>query len=104
MSSKQERFRIAVLGDYQHVALSLADWSAPHHGSKRREVIGQIVALQAKVTPDFSVIERGTVSVISRSFYTTVKANTRNTLIATYAFARRNGWDFSMVANRCYSS
>jgi hypothetical protein len=27
MSSKQERSRIAVLDDYQHVALSLADWS-----------------------------------------------------------------------------
>src|SRR6202011_5366570 len=27
MSSKQERFRIAVLDDYQRVALSLADWS-----------------------------------------------------------------------------
>jgi phosphoglycerate dehydrogenase-like enzyme len=27
MSSKHERFRIAVLDDYQHVALSLADWS-----------------------------------------------------------------------------
>jgi hypothetical protein len=27
MSSKQERFSIAVLDDYQHVALSLADWS-----------------------------------------------------------------------------
>src|SRR6202049_5177755 len=27
MSSKQERFRIAVLDDYQHVALSLAGWS-----------------------------------------------------------------------------
>lgn len=27
MSAKQERFRIAVLDDYQHVALSLADWS-----------------------------------------------------------------------------
>src|SRR6267154_1542720 len=27
MSSKKERFRIAVLDDYQHVALSLADWS-----------------------------------------------------------------------------
>jgi hypothetical protein len=26
-SSKQERFRIAVLDDYQDVALSLADWS-----------------------------------------------------------------------------
>src|SRR5271165_2541113 len=28
MSSTQERFRIAVLDDYQNVALSLADWSA----------------------------------------------------------------------------
>ena len=28
MSSKPERFRIAVLDDYQNVALSLADWSA----------------------------------------------------------------------------
>jgi phosphoglycerate dehydrogenase-like enzyme len=27
MSARQERFRIAVLDDYQHVALSLADWS-----------------------------------------------------------------------------
>ena len=26
-STKQERFRIAVLDDYQNVALSLADWS-----------------------------------------------------------------------------
>ena len=26
-STKQEHFRIAVLDDYQHVALSLADWS-----------------------------------------------------------------------------
>src|ERR1700733_3545670 len=28
MSSKQERFRVAVLDDYQNVARSLADWSA----------------------------------------------------------------------------
>src|ERR1700731_3528636 len=27
MSTKQDHFRIAVLDDYQHVALSLADWS-----------------------------------------------------------------------------
>src|SRR6185369_13931249 len=27
MSSKQERFRIAILDDYQDVALSLADWT-----------------------------------------------------------------------------
>jgi lactate dehydrogenase-like 2-hydroxyacid dehydrogenase len=30
MPSKPERFRIAVLDDYQNVALSLADWSALH--------------------------------------------------------------------------
>ena len=28
MSSEQQRFRVAVLDDYQNVALSLADWSA----------------------------------------------------------------------------
>jgi lactate dehydrogenase-like 2-hydroxyacid dehydrogenase len=28
MSSKQERYRVAVLYDYQNVALALADWSA----------------------------------------------------------------------------
>jgi hypothetical protein len=27
MSSKQKRFRVAILDDYQNVALSLADWS-----------------------------------------------------------------------------
>jgi hypothetical protein len=31
MSSKQKRVRIAVLDDYQHVALSLADWSEPEN-------------------------------------------------------------------------
>lgn len=56
------------------------------------------VIVNGKLTPDFSVIESRTLSILSRSFYTTVKANTRNTLIATYAFARRNNWDFSMVA------
>ena len=27
MSSKQKRFSVAILDDYQNVALSLADWS-----------------------------------------------------------------------------
>ena len=37
-------------------------------------------------------------AVVARSFYSTVKANTRNTLIATYDFARRNGWQFRLAA------
>lgn len=56
------------------------------------------IILNGKIAPDFSVTDRGTLSILSRSYYTTVKANTRNTLIATYAFARRNGWNFRMIA------
>jgi hypothetical protein len=37
-------------------------------------------------------------SGVARSFYSSVKANTRNTLIATYDFARRNGWRFRLAA------
>jgi uncharacterized protein YjiS (DUF1127 family) len=33
MSSKQKRFRVAILDDYQNVALSLADWSVLDGGA-----------------------------------------------------------------------
>jgi hypothetical protein len=36
MPSKQERVRIAILDDYQNVALSLADWSVLSAGSNLR--------------------------------------------------------------------
>ena len=56
------------------------------------------IIVNGKVTPDFAVIGDGTLSIVARSFYSTVKANTRNTLIATYDFARRNGWEFRLAA------
>ncbi len=56
------------------------------------------IIVNGKVTPDFAVIGDGTLSIVARSFYSTVKANTRNTLIATYDFARRNGWQFRLAA------
>jgi hypothetical protein len=37
-------------------------------------------------------------ALIARSFYSTVKANTRSTLIATYDFVRRNDWQFRLAA------
>ena len=40
----------------------------------------------------------GTLSIVARSFFTTVKANTRNALIATYEFAQRNDWEFRATA------
>jgi hypothetical protein len=56
------------------------------------------IIVNGKITPDFAIVDDGTLSIVSRSFYSTVKANTRNTLIATYNFARRNGWQFRLAA------
>jgi hypothetical protein len=56
------------------------------------------IIVNGKITPDFAVVNDGTLSIVSRSFYSTVKANTRNTLIATYNFASRNGWQFRLAA------
>jgi hypothetical protein len=44
------------------------------------------------------LVADGTLSIVARSFFTTVKANTRNTLIATYEFAQRNDWEFRATA------
>lgn len=56
------------------------------------------VIVNGKLAPDFDVVTDSTLSVVSRSFGTTVKANTRNTLIATYEFTRRNAWEFHATA------
>src|SRR5438034_797950 len=56
------------------------------------------VIVNGKIAPDFAVIGDGTLSIVARSFYSSVKANTRNTLIATYDFARRNSWQFRLAA------
>ena len=56
------------------------------------------IIVNGKITSDFAVIGDGTLSIVARSFYSSVKANTRNTLIATYDFARRNGWQFRLAA------
>ncbi len=36
------------------------------------------IIVNGKITPDFAVIGDGTLSIVARSFYSTVKANTRN--------------------------
>lgn len=56
------------------------------------------VVVNGKLEPDFDVVADHTLSIVARSFWTTVKANTRNTLIATWEFTRRNGWDFHATA------
>ena len=43
-------------------------------------------------------LARGPAPQDTRSFTTAVKANTQNTLIATYDFTRRNKWDFNLAS------
>jgi hypothetical protein len=56
------------------------------------------VIVNGKLAPDFIVVDDRTLPIVARSFWTTVKANTRNTLIATYDFTRRNAWEFRATA------
>jgi hypothetical protein len=56
------------------------------------------IVMNNKLEQDFEIVEGKALSIVSRSFTTAVKANTQNTLIATYEFARRNKWDFNLAS------
>jgi hypothetical protein len=56
------------------------------------------VIINGKLAPDFNLVKDQTLPIVARAFLTTVKANTRNTLIATRDFARRNGLAFNLAA------
>jgi hypothetical protein len=55
------------------------------------------IILNNKLEQEFEVVQGKALPIVSRSFSTAVKANTQNTLIATYEFARRNRWDFNLA-------
>ena len=42
------------------------------------------VVMNGKLSPDFEVVTASTLSIVKRSFETSVRANTRNTLLASY--------------------
>jgi hypothetical protein len=56
------------------------------------------IVLNNKLEQEFEMVQSKALAIVSRSFSTAVKANTQNTLIATYDFARRNKWDFNLAA------
>ncbi len=56
------------------------------------------IVMNNKLEQDFEIVEGKALTIVSRSFTTAVKANTQNTLIATYDFARRNRWDFNLAS------
>lgn len=56
------------------------------------------VILNSKLGPYFDVVPASTVRIAVRSFETSVRANTRNTLLASYEFIRRRGWTMTLAA------
>jgi len=56
------------------------------------------VILNSKLAPYFDVVPATTVRIAVRSFETSVRANTRNTLLASYEFIRRRNWTLTLAA------
>jgi len=56
------------------------------------------IVMNGKLAPDFEVVTPSTVLIVTRSFETSVRANTRNSLLASYQFAKRRNWDFNLAS------
>lgn len=54
--------------------------------------------LNGKLGPYFEVVKPTTLQIAVRAFATSVRANTRNTLFASYEFIKRRGWELNLAA------
>jgi hypothetical protein len=56
------------------------------------------IVMNGKLSPDFEVVTASTLPIVTRSFETSVRANTRNTLLASYHFAKGRNWEFNLTS------
>lgn len=56
------------------------------------------IVMNGKLDPYFEVVTPRTLQIAIRSFETSVRANTRNTLLATYEFSKRRNWQINLAA------
>ena len=56
------------------------------------------IVMNGKLSPDFEVVTASTLPIVTRSFETSVRANTRNTLLASYQFAKGRNWEFNLTS------
>ncbi len=56
------------------------------------------VVINGKLTPYFEVVRPTTIRIAIRAFETSVRANTRNTLLASYEFIRRRNWEIQLAS------
>lgn len=56
------------------------------------------IVINGKLDPYFEVVKPRTLQIAIRSFETSVRANTRNALLATYEFSKRRNWQVNLAA------
>jgi hypothetical protein len=56
------------------------------------------IIMNGKLAPEFEVVGESTLKIVSRSIATAVRANTRNTLLASYEFTKTRKWEFNLAA------
>jgi hypothetical protein len=56
------------------------------------------IVMNGKLGPDFEVVKASTLQIVTRSFETSVHANSRNTLLASYQFMRSRNWEFHLAS------
>ena len=49
-------------------------------------------------SPEFEVVKDSNLPIVTRSFETSVRANTHNTLLASYQFSKRRNWEFNLAS------
>lgn len=54
--------------------------------------------LNGKLGPNFEVVKPTTLRISIRAFMTSVRSNTRNTMLASYEFIKRRGWNLYLAA------
>jgi predicted acylesterase/phospholipase RssA len=56
------------------------------------------IVINGKFAPDFEVVKASTLPIVTRSFETSVRANTRSTLLASYQFAKSRRWGLNLAS------
>jgi hypothetical protein len=56
------------------------------------------IIMNGKLGSDFEIVKASTLQIVTRSFETSVHANSRNTLLASYQFMRSRNWEFQLAS------
>jgi predicted acylesterase/phospholipase RssA len=56
------------------------------------------IVMNGKIAPEFEVVKDSALSIVTRSFETSVRANTQSTLLASYEFSKRRNWEFNLTS------